>query len=396
MIDFDFEIKTKLFFGKEKENQIGEILSSYNYKNILIVIGKGSVRKSGLLDRVLEKINEHNIKYCLLEGVRANPTIDLVIEGVDLARKHGVEAILAIGGGSVIDTAKSIAVGYYYDGNPFDFNLHKVKPTKALPIGVILTISAAGSEMSTSCVIQDDVTQQKSGFNNELVRPVFAIENPELTYTVDKVQTAYGVVDILMHTLERYLCVSSEDLLTDGISESLIKSTIAAGQKAMQNPHDFNARANLMLNSSLSHNGWTSIGKKYVMPVHALEHCVSGVYPNVAHAEGLAVLWASWARTYVKYDLDKFDQLSRNIFGLNCENKLENALKGIDMMENYFISLNLNVSLSSLNNGDIDIDKLVHKFSPDGTRLVAHHKCPMDKEIARGIFNLAFSRKEAK
>ena len=394
MFDFEFSIPTKIYFGRQKEGKIGEIISSYGFDNVLVVIGKGSVKKSGLLDRVLTKLNEHNITYHLIEGVRANPTSDFVLKGTKLAKEKKVQLILAIGGGSVIDTAKSIAVGYYYDGNPFDFNEHKVKPEKALPVGCILTISAAGSEASTSCVIQDDERQIKSGFNSELNRPLFAIENPELTYTVNKFQTAVGVVDILMHTLERYFYPADEDLIADGIAESLIKSTMSAGQKALQNPNDFNSRANLMLNSSLSHNGWTSIGKKYVMPVHALEHGLSGIYPNIAHAEGLAVLWASWARTYVEYDLDKFDRFARNIFNENIPNKLENALKGIDLMEEYFSSLGLNISLSSLNEGNIDINKLVHAFSPDGTRLVAHHKCPMNADIARKIYELAYARKE--
>lgn len=394
MINFDFCVPTKIYFGRQREEEIGDIISSYGFKKILVVIGMSSVRKSGLFDRVIAKLDEKNIEHYLLEGVRVNPTIENVLDGLKIAKENNVELILAIGGGSVIDTAKSIAAGYYYDGNPFDFNEYKAKPTKALPIGVILTISAAGSEMSNSCVIQDDKTQYKAGFNSDLLRPLFAIENPELTYSVSKTQTAYGIVDTLMHTLERYVCPSTDDLLADEIALGLIKSTMVAGQKAMQNPHDFNARANLMLNSSISHNGWTNIGKKHLLAVHSLEHCLSGVYPNIAHAEGLAVLWASWARTYVEKDLDKFDRLAREVFGLNNENKLENALKGIEMMEIYFNSLGLKISLSSLNNGDINIEKLVQRFSPDGTRLVAHHSCPMDKNIAKQIFELAYMRKE--
>jgi alcohol dehydrogenase YqhD (iron-dependent ADH family) len=396
MINFDFECKTKLYFGTKKEEEIGNIVSSYGFSNVLIVIGKNSVKKSGLLDSVLNKLNEKQINYTLLEGVRANPAIDLVLEGVKLAREKQIDLILAIGGGSVIDTAKSIAVGYYYEGNPFDFNLHKLKPIKALPIGCILTISAAGSEMSTSCVIQDDETQVKSGFNSELIRPLFAVENPELTFTVDKKQTAFGIVDILMHTVERYFCYSEDDSLCDSFAEGLMKTTMAAGTKTLQNPNDFNSRATLMLCSSLSHNGITNIGKKYVLAVHALEHGLSGLYPEIAHAEGLAVLWASWARVYINENLDKFDRFARNVFDLRLEDKLENAKAGIDAMEQYFASLGLNISLSSLREGNVDIDKLVYAFSPDGTRLVAHHKKPIDTKIARQIYELAYARKEVK
>ena len=185
MIDFDFQIKTKIYFGKGKENESGHILSELDVKKVLVVIGQGSVKRSGLLDRVLKTIDDNSIEYLLLSGVRPNPTIELAIDFIKEAKKFNPDFILAIGGGSVIDTAKLISVGYFYDGNPFDFNLHVATPTKSLPLGVILTISASGSEMSTSCVIQDDKTMIKRGFNSELVRPVFAIENPELTYGVN-------------------------------------------------------------------------------------------------------------------------------------------------------------------------------------------------------------------
>ena len=200
MIDFDFVSPTKIYFGSNKEQLIGQICLDNGYKRVFIVIGQGSIKRNGLLTRVLSSLDDSGIKYQLLEGVRANPTIDLCHKGIEEARVFAPNLILAIGGGSVIDTAKNIAVGYYYPGDSFDFNLHKVKPKKALPVGVILTIAASGSELSNSCVIQDDELQIKRGFNSDLVRPVFAVENPELTYSVPKEQTAYGIIDIMMHT----------------------------------------------------------------------------------------------------------------------------------------------------------------------------------------------------
>ena len=391
MIDFDLAIPTKIYFGKGKELLIGEILKERNAKKVLIIIGQGSVRKSGLLDKVSSLLAKENIEYQLFEGIRANPTKQLANKGVLLAKEYKPDILLAIGGGSVIDTAKYIACGFYYDGDAFDFNLHKLAPTKALPIGVILTISAAGSEMSTSCVIQDDENGTKMGFNSQIVRPGFAIENPELTYSVNKKQTAFGITDIIMHTLERYMMPSSDNEPADGFAEALLKSVIKAGKAVMNNPNDYQGRSTLMLLSSMSHNGLTSIGKTFGMPVHQLEHPLSGLYPEVAHGEGLAILWPSWARYYLPYDVDKFDSLGRNVFDIHDDDKYKNGAKAIDLMQDFFISLGISSKLSELNtNEKISIDALVDKFSQGGTRVVAHHAKPMDQKIAREIYTNCF------
>lgn len=391
MIDFDLSIPTKIYFGKGKEELVGSILKEREVNKVLIVIGRGSVKASGLLDRVINSIKKENIQYEIFEGVRANPTRELALKVLTLAKEYKPDYLLAIGGGSVMDTAKFIAVGYYYDGDPFDFNLKKATPKKALPVATILTISASGSEMSTSCVIQDDATGTKMGFNSELVRPAFTIENPELTYTVSKKQTAYGITDIIMHTLERYLQPSSDNEPADGFAEALIRSVITAGKKAMTNPNDYEARATLMLMSSLSHNGLTNIGKPFGMPVHQLEHPLSGLYPEVAHGEGLAILWPAWARYYLPYDVDKFDSLARNVFRSFEQNKLKNGEIGISLMQEFFISLGIPSKLSELDtNEKISIDALVDKFSQGGTRVVAHHAKPMDQEVAREIYTNCF------
>ena len=386
MIDFDFVSPTKIYFGKDKENLIGNICNSYNYKKVLIIIGQGSTRKSGLLDKVLLSLNESNVEYRLLEGVRPNPTIDLCRNGIVLARNYQPDMLLAIGGGSVIDTAKNIAVGYYYDGDSFDFNLHKVTPNKALPIGVILTIAASGSELSNSCVIQNDTLQIKKGFNCDLVRPVFAIENPELTYNVSKVQTAYGIVDIMMHTLERYFNASSDNEPADGFAEVLLRSVIKAARTVVDNPNDYDARATLMLMSSLSHNGLTSIGKGGFLYVHQLEHAVSGVYPDVAHAAGLAVLFPAWAKYYVNYDTDKFDRLATNVFGLQLPDKLANAKAGIDEIEKLFAILSMPKTFKDLGISSPDINKLVNLITDDGNKVIKHPKKDMDQKVLFEIF----------
>ena len=386
MINFDFAVKTKIYFGTDKHLEVGNILKENNAKKVIVVIGQSSVKKTGLLDLVLSKLEENDIAYHVLEGVRPNPTADLAREFVSFAKEYHPDFILAIGGGSVMDTAKLICVGYYYDGDCFDFNLHKVEPQKALPLGVILTISASGSEMSTSCVIQDDESMIKRGFNSELVRPVFAIENPELTYSVSPNQTANGITDIMMHTLERYFQPSCDNEPADGFAEALLKSVIKAGEVVLDNPNDYESRAVLMLMSSLSHNGLTNIGKKFFMPVHQLEHALSGVYPEVAHGAGLAVLFPAWGKYYVNIDPDKFDKLARNVFGLNNPNKIENGLLGIKALEDFFTEINMPHTFKDLGIENPDIDKLISVLLDNGKKVINHHIKPMDEEIARIIY----------
>ena len=387
MIDFDFVSPTKIYFGNNKEELIGQICLDSGYKRVYIVIGQGSVKRNGLLSRVLESLDKAGIKYQVLEGIRANPTIDLCHKGIEEARTFAPNLVLGIGGGSVIDTAKNIAVGYFYAGDSFDFNLHKAKPKKALPVGVILTIAASGSELSNSCVVQDDEKQIKRGFNDDLIRPVFAIENPKLTYSVSKLQTAYGIVDIMMHTLERYFNGSSDNEPADGFAEALLRSVIKAAKTVMDNPTDYDARAVLMLMSSLSHNDLTSIGKGKMLFVHQIEHAVSGVYPEVAHAAGLAVLFPAWAKYYVNYDTDKFNSLAMNVFGIHKMNKLDTAKAGIQEIEKLFASLGMPKSFKDLGIDKVDVELLANLVTDNGNRVIAHPKKDMDKEVVKAIIN---------
>ena len=386
MIDFDFQVKTKIYFGKDKHLQIGKILKEHDVKKVLVFVGQGSVKKSGLLDSVISCLNSEIVEFKVLEGIRPNPTADLAREFVKISKEYQPDLLLAIGGGSVIDTAKLVSVGYYYDGDCFDFNLHKIAPKEALPVGVILTISAAGSEMSTSCVIQDDELMIKRGFNSELIRPLFAIENPELTYSVSPRQTMNGIVYIMMHTLERYFQPSYENEPADGFAESLLRSVMKAGTGAMNNPNDYESRAVLMLMSSLSHNGLTNIGKKFFMPVHQFEHALSGVYPEVSHGAGLAVLFPAWAKYYVDVETDKFDQFARNVFGLQNENKLINAKKGIEALEKYFKSIHAPLTFKELGIDNPNIDKLIDVLLDGGKKTIPHDKKPINQENARIIY----------
>lgn len=386
MKHFDFYSPTKIYFGPGKESDVGQILKSFGAKKVLIVIGKNSVVKSGLLGKVAYSLESAFIPYSIIRGVRANPTFDLVKEGVQVVKENKIDFILAIGGGSVIDTAKCIAVNALYDGDVKNFNLHLAEPTKALPIGVILTISAAGSELSNSCVIQDDETGMKIGFNSDVVRPVFAIENPVLTYSVSPEQTAYGVVDILMHTLERYFSPSEEYELADEFALGLIKNVLEVGLLAYRNPENYTYRSRLMLASSFSHNGLTSVGKTYNMPVHQLEHPLSGKFVNIAHGCGLAVLFPAWCKYYYKYDLDKFTTLGEKMFGIYSGDKEADALATVTAFEEYFASLGMPKKLSELGVKEEDIPDLVNKVTRNGSRTVYHHSKPINDEVAREIY----------
>lgn len=387
MKNFEFVSPTKIYFGHDRERKVGQILNGLKIDRILIVIGKNSVIKSGLLERVVESLTSARIEYVLLKGVRANPTFDLVEEGIKLVRENNLQFILPIGGGSVIDTAKCIAVNYDYEGDIHDFNFHKATPDHALPIGVILTIAAAGSELSNSCVIQDDETNVKMGFNSDLVRPVFAIENPDLTKSVSKEQTAYGIVDTIMHSFERYFSYSEEYMLADEFALGLIKNVFDVGLLCYNNPDNYEYCARIMLASSYSHNGITSIGKPHGMFVHKLEHPVSGMFENVAHGCGLAVLWPAWAKYYYKYDVDKFCKLGERVFDLHMEDKNEMALATIRKIEEYFKALGMPSTLAELGIKEEDIDALVDNMTEGGTKVISHHGKDMDAEVARIIYN---------
>ena len=379
MKDFNFVSPTKIYFGKNALSNLSNELKKY--KKALLVYGQSSVKKIGLYDEVIKQLLSAKTEYFEIFGVRPNPEIGKVKEGLKLVRDNNIDLILAIGGGSVIDTAKAIAASYYYDGDPFDLNLHKVKPTNALPLGVILTISASGSELSDSCVIMEDRTKIKQGFNSDIVRPLFAIMNPEWTYTVDKYQTGCGIVDIISHSLERYFSPSENLEVCDSLALTVIKNTIEAGKVAIKEPNNYNARAALMLLGSYSHNGLTSLGKEKQMPIHKMEHALSAYDIRIAHGAGLSILIPLWMESSYKKDIDKFVRFSEFVFGIKEENKEKCSLIGINLLREYFKSLGMPVTLKEVDISQKDVSEIVDMMTDNGALVIGQKSInPLNKE----------------
>ena len=387
MIDFEFYSPTKLYFGKGKENQIGDIVASYGFHNVLLVYGSPRIEKD-LLPLVESKLSEKGIRYVRFGGIRPNPLLSKVNEGIAFARKENVDLILAIGGGSPIDSAKAIANGFYYDGNVFDFHLKKAVPTKSLPVGVILTHASAGSEMSNSAVIQDDKLQIKMGFNSDFNRPLFAIENPELTYGVSAYQTAAGGSDIMMHSLERYFDPSDENQLADDFALAVVKNTMIAIKKCLQNPNDYEARAALMLNSSLSHNGITGIGKQFGFVVHPIEHALSGYKPDIVHGAGVALIFPAWAEYVRTRDVAKFARLARTLFNENEQNDEKASIIVPARMKEFFSSIGMPTTLKDVGLGAEDIPSLASLATGNNTRLIGCCHQSLGKEDVEKILTL--------
>lgn len=388
MINFDFYSPTKIYFGKNRENEVGEIIKKYGFKKVLLHYGQNSIKKTGLYDKVILSLKNAEVSFIELSGVEPNPKIELVRQGVKIVKDEQIDFILAVGGGSVIDSAKAIACGAKVDFDPWLFNLHQKTPTDALPIGVILTISAAGSELSNSCVISDLDTYFKNGFNSDHIRPLFAIENPELTYSVSKFQTGCGIVDILMHTIERYFTDTPEIEFAKNISEGLIKSVIDAGYKAIKDPSNYDARSTLMIASSFSHNGLTGLGGKMYFTVHKLEHQISGTFDNVAHGAGLSVLFPAWAKWIYKEDLNSFVRFAKNIFNITEGTDDEIAYKGILALEKYFKDIDMPTRFSDLGITPESFEAMASRITKNDTVKVVGF-IELDKKAVLEIFELA-------
>ena len=391
MQNFDFYTPTRMIFGKDTQKQVGKIVKEYGFKKVLVHFGGASAKKSGLLDQVTDALEAEGIAYVTLGGVQANPTLAMAKEGIELCKKEGVDMILAVGGGSVIDSSKCIADGV---GNPdtdvWNFFIGQGAPKKALPVGVILTLSASGSEMSASCVITNEEQGLKRGFNSVTHRPLFSICNPELTYTVSKFQTGCGTVDIMMHTLERYFSLGGDTPLTDRIAEGLLKTVIEAGKVADQEPDNYEARASLMWAGSLSHNGLTGLGRDFFMQVHQLEHELSGMYPRIAHGAGLCALWPSWARYVCAGDVNRFARYAVNVWNIDMdfENPMNTALAGIQATEDFFKSLGMPTSLKELDVEPEKIEEMAVKCTNYGKRTLPGIKV-LGKEEMMEIYRMA-------
>ncbi len=390
MQNFIYNTPTKVFFGKDQENKIGKILKEFQAQKILLHYGKSSVKSSGLLHKIIQFLRQENLEYFELGGVEPNPKLSLVEKGIALVKKEKIDFVLAIGGGSVIDSAKSICVGAMVDFSPWQFSIHAEEPKAALPLGVILTLAASGSDMSNSCVITNDKTKEKRGFNSEVNRPKFAILNPELTYTVSTYQTACGIVDIMMHTLERFVSESPETPLTDEIAIGLLKSVYQAGKVVIQDPTNYEARATLLWANSLSHNGLTSCGRNFVMSVHQLEHELSGMFDSIAHGAGLAVLWPAWAKFAYPKAMERFRKLTYDFLEIKETDNLEHdILEGINKLKNYFIELGMPSSLREFGIEKKDIKQLSINVTFNHTRVI-QDVISIDEDIAFQIFSEAY------
>jgi alcohol dehydrogenase YqhD (iron-dependent ADH family) len=385
MLDFIYNTPTKVFFGRDKEKEVGNIIREYGYKKIMIQYGKGSVVRSGLLDRVLSSLKDCGVEYVLKGGVEPNPKLSFVREAVKIARETGVELILAIGGGSVLDSSKCTALGAKNDCDVWDFHLGKEKPKDALPVGCILTIAAAGSEMSSSAVLTNTENNMKKGCTTEFNRPKFAIMNPELTFTLGKYQTACGIVDIMSHTMERYFSVCNPTYLTDGIAESILRAVVKAGTTLKDNPTDYESRATAMWASSLSHNGLTGCGRENYLAVHQLEHALSGIFDQVTHGAGLAVLFPAWARYVYKYNPSRFAGFARGVFGVLETDDEKAAILGIEKMAEFFKSIGMPSKLSDFNIGAESVDALTNACTYSNTRTVKSY-IPLGQKEIKEIF----------
>ncbi len=373
MINFTLHMPTKIMFGKGVENDVGREMSGRGFKKALIHFGGGSAVRSGLLDRVKASLDAAGVRHVELGGVVPNPRVSLVRKGIELCRAEGVDCVLAVGGGSVIDSAKGIGYGVPNDFDVWDLFTGAATAKAFLPVGCVLTIAAAGSEMSDSTVLTRDEDSDKRSCNNSICRPLFAAMNPDLTCTLPEFQTMCGVVDILMHTIERYFTNDSGDVV-DRMAEGLLVAVMDAGKRLLKNPEDCDARAEIMWAGSVSHNGLTGAGRTSDFATHQLELTVSGVY-DVAHAAGLSALWPSWARHVCGHDVARFAQFAVRVMGcrMNYFNPEQTARAGIDALEQYFRDINMPVTFAELGVRDVDdaaLDRLVAMCSRNGTRTV--------------------------
>ena len=364
MNNFDWYAPTHVVFGKETESEVSSLLKESKCSRVLLHYGSGSVIRTGLLGKIKSSLDKAGIDYVELGGVVANPRLSLVYKGIELAKSKGVDFILAVGGGSVIDSAKAIAYGAAADFDVWDLYDRKRTPESALPVGVVLTIAAAGSEMSNSSVITNEDGGIKRGYSNNMVRPKFAILNPELTMTLPDFQTACGCTDIMMHTMERYFTSAGNMELTDGIAEALLRTVIKNALILVEDPKNYEARAEVMWAGSLSHNGLTGCGNGGDdFATHRIEHEISGMF-DVAHGAGLAAIWGSWARYVLDDCLPRFKQFATNVWNVeDSGDDREVALEGISRTEVFFKSIGMPISLKDFEFEltDKDIDELAEK-----------------------------------
>lgn len=359
MNNFNFYSPTYFEFGKGTEEKAGELVKRFGGSRVLLHYGGGSVKRSGLYDRVCESLKKEGISYVELGGVKPNPRSGLVYEGIELCRKEKVDFVLAVGGGSTIDSSKAIAAGVPYDGDFWDFHTGTAIQ-EALPVGTILTIAAAGSEGSPNFVITKEEGMLKRGAGSDLVRPKFSILNPELTCTLPPYQTAAGATDIMIHVCERYFTTTPNVEVTDQMCEAILKTMIIETPKVIENPMDYEARANIMWAGMIAHNNVCGVGRNQDWGSHDLEHELSAIY-DVAHGAGLAVIAPSWMRFVMKKNVTRPYMFATRVWGISPDeaNKEAVALKGIEAFEKFLKEIGMPSNFAELGAKESDIDKMV-------------------------------------
>ncbi|WP_298068515.1 iron-containing alcohol dehydrogenase [uncultured Mailhella sp.] len=348
MTDFVYHSPTKVVFGRDAENRTGELVREQGGHRVLLHYGGGSVQRTGLLDRIRRSLEAAGVSWTELGGVVPNPRLSLIRRGIEQGRAEGVDFLLAVGGGSVIDSSKAIAYGMANAGDVWDFFLRRRKAEACLPLGAVVTMAAAGSELSASCVITNEEGRLKLGYTSDLARPRFAVMNPALTVTVPPYQTACGCVDVLMHTMERWFYHSGGMELTAGFAEGLLRTVMRHALILRDHPDNYASRAEVLWASALSHNGLTGCGTDGGdWACHKLEHELSGLF-DVAHGAGLSAIWGSWARFVYPCNLERFVSFATRVMSVPRGDDEETALRGIAAMEDFFRSIHMPTTLTEL------------------------------------------------
>ncbi len=363
MDNFNFYSPTEFIFGRDTENECGKYVKKYGGTKVLIHYGGGSAVKSGLLDRVKASLDAENIPYVLLGGVKPNPRDTLIYEGIELCRKENVDFILSVGGGSCIDSSKGIVCGVPYEGDFWDFYEKKTFVQKALPIGTVLTIAAAGSEGSGASVVTKEEGMLKRDTSSDLLRPRFSVLNPQLTCTLPAYQTACGATDIMAHVFERYFTNTKEVEITDRLCEAVLITMVKETPRVIADPDNYEARANIMWAGTVAHNDIIGVGRSQDWNSHGIEHELSGLY-DCAHGAGLAVVMPAWMEFVYKHDVMRFAQMATRIFGcpMNFENPEDTALKGIYAFRRFLHDIGMPINFEELGAKAEDIPVLIEKF----------------------------------
>jgi alcohol dehydrogenase YqhD (iron-dependent ADH family) len=386
MQDFVFHNSTKLIFGKDKEQLVGQESVAYS-KKLLLHYGGGSIKNSGLYDKVVTSLREQNIEIFELGGVKPNPRVSLVREGVALCKENDIDFILAVGGGSVIDSAKAIAAGAHYDGDVWDFFEGKSTIKASLPIGVVLTIPAAGSESSSGTVITNEDGWYKRATGHITMRPQFAILNPELTYTLPAYQTACGITDMMAHILERYFTNEKNVEVTDRLCEATLKTVINNAHIVIEEPTNYAARAEIMWSGTIAHNDSLGVGRIGDWASHDIEHELSGIY-DIAHGAGLAIIFPAWMKYVYKHDINRFVQFANRVWDIEIDlNNLEKtALAGIKKTEQFFSSIGMPITLKEAN---IDSDHFEEMAKKGTENRPLGNFVKLNEEDVLNIYHLA-------